>query len=747
MDAVYFARPDLRQGASMIGAARLLLSTVVLLAPVLVLADEATDAFNQLYGDDFKKALASHDPAVGAALAKQLLDAADKAEKQPEFLAILCEKAYELTAKDASGYPTATAAMDLLGEKVPEKKIECLQKCASLYQKQYATARLDAKAKAGEAFIERLKAVADAQAAGQDLDGAGATLRQAISVAAAIKSESKAALQAQLESLAPQQKTERQIAALKAKLDAKADDAASRKELVRLLLVEEDNPAEAAKFLDDSLDEATRKYVPAATKPLEEVPELACKELGEWYRGLADQAAAPMGKGAMLRHAQGYYARFLDTHTDEDLARTTATLTLKKIEDALAKLPAVKTPSAPAAWTDCLKLVDPRRDAIKGRWTRKGDVLVCEQAGAVSVAVPVAPPPAYEVQVSFVRVAGGDAITLMLPVGDTTCNLTLSAGRGEAHGLESVRGKWAGDNESSVKPGTLTNGREYVLTVQVSPEGDAASISAMLDGKPLLRWKGPQTAIALHADWQMPNRRFMGLGAFQDAVEFHRMRVRPISGDLKAGDAPTGAAPTKLTADWTDCLKGVDPAKDAVSGKWVLKGGQLLSTDLDSGRRVSLPVVPRQSYEVQITVSRMGNGIFGLCLPVGKGSCALVVGADGGTTHSLENVGGRKAVLARTNAMAPGQEVTVDVKVALRGDQAEITATLEGTPLLTWNGAQALLSTNPDWALPDPGRLGVGTWGLIAAFKRIQIRALPEDAPPPSRERAPDERPAPRPRG
>jgi formylglycine-generating enzyme required for sulfatase activity len=252
-------------------------------------------------------------------------------------LALLCEKAYELASKDPSGYATAMAAMDLLAGKFPDKKVECLQKNAALYQKPYAAARGEAKTKAGESAITALIALAEAQTAAGDSDGAVLTLRQAVAVATAIKSESKAALQAQLAGLASQQQVEKQIAALKAKLDADPKDAASRKEIVRLYVVELNNPVEAAKFIDETLDEVTRKYVPAAARPVADAPEAACTELGDWYMGLADQAATPASKGGMLRRAQAYYQRFLALHTATDLGRTAATLTLKRIEDALLK--------------------------------------------------------------------------------------------------------------------------------------------------------------------------------------------------------------------------------------------------------------------------------------------------------------------------------------------------------------------------------------------------------------------------
>jgi formylglycine-generating enzyme required for sulfatase activity len=328
----------------------LALTAILLAGSAAAWADEAADTFNKLYGEDLKRVAATPLPADDVALAKQMLEGAKKAGDQPAFLALLCEKAYELASKDPSGYATAMAAMDLLAGKFPDKKVECLQKNAALYQKPYAAARGEAKTKAGESAITALIALAEAQTAAGDSDGAVLTLRQAVAVATAIKSENKATLQARIENMASRQKVEKQIAALKAKLDADPKDAASRKELVRLYLVDMDDPGEAAKLLDETLDEATRKYVPAAAKPVEAAPEVACTELGDWYKGLADQAATPASKGGMLRRAQAYYQRFLALHTATDLDRTAATLTLKRIQDALAKLgPAPK--SSPASVT------------------------------------------------------------------------------------------------------------------------------------------------------------------------------------------------------------------------------------------------------------------------------------------------------------------------------------------------------------------------------------------------------------
>ena len=301
-------------------------------------ADEAADAFNSRYSEELKRVAATPAAADDVALAKQLLDAAKAAEKQPAFLALLCEKAFELGSKDPAGHPTALAAMELLAEKVPEKKADCLQKCAGFYQRQYTSARGEAKTKAGEPMVQALLAAAQAQVAKGDLDAATASLRQAVSVASAIGSVQKPVIQGQLADLAVRQQHARQIAALKARVEADAKDAASRQELVRLYVVELNNAAEAAKFVDETLDEATRRYVPAAAKPVADAPELACPELGKWYQGLSDQASTPSAKEAMLRRAKAYYDRFLSVHTAEDLSRTAVALSAKKVDEVLDKL-------------------------------------------------------------------------------------------------------------------------------------------------------------------------------------------------------------------------------------------------------------------------------------------------------------------------------------------------------------------------------------------------------------------------
>lgn len=515
----------------------LAISVCAVAAPAF--GEDAADAFNAIYGEDMKRAAATASPADDVALAKQMLKDARQARNQPALLVLLCEKAYELGSKDTTGHATAFAAMQLLAESIRDKHVEALQKCVALYQRTYATARGDARSKAGEALVEALAAVAGAQADTGDLEGADATLKQAIAIATAIKSDSRAALKEQQASLAGRKQVEKELAALKAKLEANPKDDAARKELIRLYLVELDNPAEAARFVDESIDEATRKYTPASAKGVDEAPELACPELGAWYRSLADMGASASAKAAMLLRARAYYERFLDLHKAEDLARTTAALTLKKIEDALAKLPAAGAKSA-GGWVDCLRYVDPATSAAKGKWEKKDGRLTIFPSGQPyeRIAVPVAPQGSYELQITLVQKGGPDAVAVMLPAGPTACNVVFGAYAGAVSGLEMVKGNNADKNETTVKPSALPGGQECTATIKVLVHATDGEIAVELNGKPFIAWKGPLSALTPHPGWGMPDRKVLGLGAHNATVEFRRMRIRMLSGDVKLPDAP-----------------------------------------------------------------------------------------------------------------------------------------------------------------------------------------------------------------
>jgi len=518
-------------------------------------AAKAAEAFESLYGKEYKRVKATAEVADDIDLAKRLLAVSGEAKGQPEFLTILCEKACELAGASAAGYATAAEALEILASGVPEKAPACAARILEIRQKQFDAARGSDRAKAGEALIDALLPLVDAKEKEGAATEAAALLKRAVFVAAAVKSARRSDLDARLKAMEQAARMAREIEDLKKQLEADPKNAAARERLVRLYLIDLDDPAEAAKWVEGVEDESLRKYVPAAAKPLAEAPELACLELGEWYRGLGEEAP-PAAKAAMYARAKAYYDRFLQMHAAADLDRTKAKAALLKIEAEIGKSAGPtaappKEPKAPAKesdWIDVLALVDPAKDAVRGNWQRKGAALVIEsQPGQENqIKVPVVPRGNYEFQFKFTRSdpSGAYMVSVIIPVAESSVMLDLGAGGAdpEAHLLESIKGKGIDGNETLLRPAALEDGVAYSVSVKVETDPTGAGISVVLDGKPIITWRGPAGDLSVHPAWRLPDHRGPALIAKSCSVIWHSVRLRMISGDAKPIRPPTRPA-------------------------------------------------------------------------------------------------------------------------------------------------------------------------------------------------------------
>ena len=71
------------------------------------------------------------------------------------------------------------------------------------------------------------------------------------------------------------------------------------------------------------------------------------------------------------------------------------------------------------------------------------------------------------------------------------------------------------------------NGKRYQVLAQVRTHDGNAVIDTWLDGKPFIHWAGHQSSLELSKDWSLPERWRVGIGANQNGVTFHTVRVRP----------------------------------------------------------------------------------------------------------------------------------------------------------------------------------------------------------------------------
>jgi len=339
-----------------------------------------------------------------------------------------------------------------------------------------------------------------------------------------------------------------------------------------------DDPERAAEVLDGIEDEELRKYVPAAAKPIDAAPELACLQLGEWYMGLAEAAPA-YAKPAMYTRATAYISRFLRLHETKDMDRVRAKVLLKKAQVAIgtAKMPApaqtkiekTKKPRKPGEtaagtedgvikpgkWVDLMALADPDEDTLRGEWRRRGNALVASFDNTSDrdalIAFPVTVKGNYEFQVTLVKLNGDDVFGFNLPVGSSSVTFGLGWFRQSGSGFFPVHG-WLPhhkENTACVRPGRVEAGREYALHVLVRCGGERARISAHLDGKPFVSWEGPQPALTTWRPWSSPRDRIT-LASRSSTVVALAARLRMLSGEawlVRAGEGGQPLGPLHKT--------------------------------------------------------------------------------------------------------------------------------------------------------------------------------------------------------
>jgi tetratricopeptide (TPR) repeat protein len=511
-------------------------------------AENAQKAFDTLYGADIKQAMSTRDAAKAVALAAKLLESAKAAENQPELMALLCTKTCELGAMDPKGYDTAQEATDLLVSKAPDVAGPCQEAFVAIRQRQYDAARGDAKTQAGEDLVDALLALAATHTRTGKAEEAGKPLNKALAVAKTIKSLRTETIDAQAKAHADSLRIAAELARLKRLVEADPANTKARDQLVTLLVMGFDNPAEAAKYLTDASDATLKKFVPAATRPVADAPELACMDFTDWYTKLA-AAAGSAGKAAMYARAVQYGERYLELHTATDLERTRVELMVKKAREAVAG--AVKDPFAVGQWIDLLRIIDPVKDASKGKWDRtKGGLATTSIGNNTMIEAPLAISGSYELEVRFVRVSGND-VAVGLPVGEGACTFIMAGYHGTISGFERINGKSI-MNETMVNPGRLENNHLYTLLLRIQIAEDKAAMTAALDGKPYTKWSGLQQALTLNPSWATANQKCIGLACINSQVVFQSARLKMLSGKAvptrQADAKPPGGKPPSPTS-------------------------------------------------------------------------------------------------------------------------------------------------------------------------------------------------------
>lgn len=199
---------------------------------------------------------------------------------------------------------------------------------------------------------------------------------------------------------------------------------------------------------------------------------------------------------------------------------------------------------------DLLALVDVKRDAVLGKWSRSADglsVAAGDQTttgkGSFRVQLPFQPPEEYDFEIEFTAAtASGLLIGQILSASSRNFSLILD-GDLESQpvplaGFEMLDGMSIRKQTETMKPlsEAIQSGRRYRSRVEVRRD----SMRAFLDDKEVKSWNGSRSRLSTDEQTRLRDQLHLGLRTNRPAT-FHRIEVREINGTGKidGGEAPT----------------------------------------------------------------------------------------------------------------------------------------------------------------------------------------------------------------
>ena len=456
---------------------------------------DAQRSFDEVFGAEAKQVKASHSAKEEARFAAKLLESAGTLSDSPALRTLVLENAYEFGLRSADGCVTAAAAGRQLAEADANTADQWNKKVLETLQRRYSLAASADKRAAAEELLAELRAEAQKELEAGHTDEAVKVLRQAGWIASASAPDQAEALQAELKAAMAQAALEARMAGYRNRLKAKPGDAAARAGLIDAYIRDLDDPNEAAKLIDSSVSESLRTYVPMAVRPPEELAYQACKEMGDWYRSLADRSV-PSVKEAMLRRADGYYAQFQEKYSKEDALSLVVKLAREKLQAELAKLAGASAPAAPAGsgagpeeWRDMIKFTDFTR-VSGGAWKWDGTCVRATRAKPGDLVVSAAGIGVHEANITLTRIGGTDGIWLFFSVNGHAPFLVAGTQKNPSWTLLGLDDKVLARGPRPV----FFPRRKSNIQIRAIPQGASISINVSQDGKSVLSWKGPASA-------------------------------------------------------------------------------------------------------------------------------------------------------------------------------------------------------------------------------------------------------------
>lgn len=438
---------------------------VISVGAALGASTDPQNDFNAIYGKDLKAAVT---PTQKVEFARQLIKDAAPID-DPNFQALLFNKAYELASIVPAGYPVAIQAMDGLAAAQPAQRSFADQKSLGIIERQSRSAAFSERRILSEEYLKRLLALLDHL----DDQTAELLLQKSMPIAELAGQGWVTILGDHSREIRIRMAAAKSAESLKEKLQQNPRDAVSAVELVKCLTFQLDKPLEAIPYVS-SQDPITRQLLEDASKAPEQLSADQLPRLWSWYQSHANKADR-LSRAVSLRRAEEYLKLYLQLHTEPDVARLNASVALQDVVKEISLLH-----ETPSVNINLGELIDPAKDTIAGKWSADGGMITCAAGNSSRLGIPYLPPTEYNFRMTFERSAPA-AVFVTFPFGNRQVTWLCSCWDSVTSGFEMIGGKDARANPTMRKLSEVNKPGPHVVEIRVRSDHIAAFVDGSLE--------------------------------------------------------------------------------------------------------------------------------------------------------------------------------------------------------------------------------------------------------------------------
>lgn len=685
-------------------------------------AEDAGALYARGFGDRDAAVRAAHSPTLSSAFAQELFDSADQVKDDPAYQTVLLNKAYEFGMLYPDGLGTAVEAMEKLIQSQPETKEGADQKLLAAMAKRCHISIGEQRRAATDEYVAKALEIADDLTTAGKYEAAITVCGKAKLTAAAFP-QSRADLAAGLQRTRDVEGVARHAQELKATLAASPNDTAAAREIVRLFVLDLDDPEQAVPWLEATGDPRLKQVVPLAARDVEELSEAESLQLADWYHTQVHKSSRRASYTAWTR-ARAAYQHFLDLHPRQDADRLNAR---RAIEDANAALAELPNAASSQRIINLLPSIDLERDVIRG-WghlARKNGGLAYDGAWsdgqyAVAFRTPYHPPDEYDLRMTFVKPRDKGSIHLLLAHGEKMFSAELDFGNSHRCKIEG----WT-DEHAIQKAQMINFGEPHRLLIQVRRD----RVSMYVDDNLVSRCRADAEYRGLPW-WIYVGDGILGLDADFE-IEIQSMDVVEVRGRGHFGRSTTfgevPSLPTPLPNDKPRRIVNLMPLinpKDSVKGVWTRKGDKLLCAG-GALSRLEINYRPPEEYDFRVDFTRTEdlNDIV-LLASHADHSFGLFLGAFGNSASGFGPIKGQMPIANPTTVRSPAQILNgrrYSAVLYVRKDY--IAASIDGKLIARYTTDYSDMGPMDQWAIKG-GILGVGTQYNQIIFHSIQVAEI-----------------------